>query len=108
MFIDTHAHLSYPDFYEPNCSEINRVIERAQAAGVPTIIAIGTDLEADRQTLKLTQQFDGVYAAVGLHPDTIPLVSLCDMKELAQLATEPKVVAIGETGLDYYREAKDD
>src|SRR5579859_4549695 len=108
MFVDTHAHLSYPDFSEPDCSEINRVIERARAACVERIVAIATDLEAARQTLKLANQFDGVYASVGLHPDTIPLVSLCDMKELAQLASEPKVVAIGETGLDYYREAKDD
>ncbi len=108
MFIDTHAHISYPDFYEPDCSEINRVIERARAADVQMIVGIATDLEAARQTLKLAKQFDGVYAAVGLHPDEIPLVSLCDMKELAQLASEPKVVAIGETGLDYYREAKDD
>jgi TatD DNase family protein len=107
MFIDTHAHLSYPDFAEPDCSELNCVLERACAAGVDRIVSIATDLDSIHQTLKIAQQFEGVYAAVGLHPDMIPFVSLCDVKELASLASEPKVVAIGETGLDYYREAKD-
>ena len=49
-----------------------------------------------------------MYAAVGLHPGEVPNVTLCDMKELALLAAEPKVVAIGETGLDYFREAQTD
>ena len=104
MFIDTHAHLGYPDFGE----ELAQVIERAQAAKVTQIVSIATDLEATRKTLELAGRFEAVYATVGLHPGEVPSVSLCDMKELAQLAAEPKVVAIGETGLDYYREAKDD
>ena len=104
MFIDTHAHLGYPDFGE----ELPQIIERAQAAKVTQIVSIATDLEASRKTLELAQRFDAVYATVGLHPGEVPNVSLCDMKELAQLAAEPKVVAIGETGLDYFREAKDD
>ena len=104
MFIDTHAHLCYPDFAE----ELPQVIERAQAAKVTQIVSIATDLEAARKTLDIAHRFEPVYAAVGLHPGEVPKVTLCDMKELAQLATEPKVVAIGETGLDYYREAKDD
>lgn len=104
MFIDTHAHLCYPDFGE----ELPQVIERAHAAKVMQVVSIGTDLESARKTLDLARQFGAVYAAVGLHPGEVPHVSLCDMKELAQLAAEPKVVAIGETGLDYYREAKDD
>jgi TatD DNase family protein len=104
MFVDSHTHLCYPDFAE----ELPQVIERAQAAKVTQIVSIATDLEAARKTLDIAQRFEGVYAAVGLHPGEVPNVSLCDMKELAQLATEPKVVAIGEMGLDYYREAKDD
>src|ERR1017187_7634734 len=104
MFIDTHAHLGYPDFSE----ELPQIVERAQAAKVMQIVSIATDIEASRKTLELAQRFEAVYATVGLHPGEVPNVSLCDMKELAQLAAEPKVVAIGETGLDYYREAKDD
>lgn len=104
MLIDTHAHLSFPDFAD----DLSGVIERAGAADVAKIVSIATDLEAARQTLEIAERFDGVYAAVGLHPGEIPKVILCDMKELRRLASEPKVVAIGETGLDYYREAKDD
>ena len=104
MFIDTHAHLCYPDFAE----ELPQVVERAQAAKVTQIVSIATDLEAARKTLEIAREFAAVYASVGLHPGEVPNVTLCDMKELAQLASEPQVVAIGETGLDYYREAKDD
>ena len=104
MLIDTHAHLCYPDFVE----DLPQVIERAGAAGVEKIVSIATDLDAARRTLDIAGKFDGVYAAVGLHPGEVPNVGLCDMKELRQLASESKVVAIGETGLDYYREAKDD
>ena len=103
MLIDTHAHLCDPDF----AGDLPDVVERAGAADVARIVGISTDLEATRQTLKIAQQFDGVFAAVGLHPGEVPRVSLCDMKELQQLVAEPKVVAIGEIGLDYYREAKD-
>jgi TatD DNase family protein len=104
MFIDTHAHLCYPDFAE----ELPQVIERARAARVTQIVSIATDLDSARKTLEITSRFESVHAAVGLHPGEVPKVTLCDMKELSLLATEPKVVAIGETGLDYYREAKDD
>lgn len=99
MLIDTHAHLSYPDFAD----DLPALIERATAAGVERIVGISTTLDDARQTVDLTRRYDGVFAAVGLHPGEIPNVSLCDMKELAALASEPKVVAIGETGLDYYR-----
>jgi TatD DNase family protein len=104
MFIDTHAHLCYPDFAE----ELPQVMDRAEAAKVMQIVSIATDLEGARKTADIAHQFEAVYAAVGLHPGEVPNVTLCDMKELGQLANDPKVVAIGETGLDYYREAKDD
>ncbi len=99
MFTDTHAHLVYPGLIE----DLPGVIERAKAAGVQRIISIATTLDDARQTLELARRYDGVFAAVGLHPGEIPNVSMCDLRELALLASEPKVVAIGETGLDYYR-----
>jgi TatD DNase family protein len=104
MLIDTHAHLCYADLL----SDLPAVIGHAQAAGVERIISIATTLDDARQTLELTRRYDSVFAAVGLHPGEIPNVSLCDLKELESLASEPKVVAIGETGLDYYRDAKND
>lgn len=104
MFIDTHAHLSYTDFAD----DLPQMIDRARAVGVERIVSIATTLDDARKTLELARRYNGVFAAVGLHPGEVPNVSLCDMKELAVLASEPKVVAIGETGLDYYREAKDD
>src|SRR6266446_6156681 len=99
MFVDTHAHLCYADLLE----DLPQVIERAKAAGVGRIVSIATTIADARQTVELTRRHDGVFATVGLHPGEIPNVSLCDMKELAVLASEPKIVAIGETGLDYYR-----
>jgi len=84
------------------------MIERAQAARVTQIVSIATDLESARKTLDIARRFESVYAAVGLHPGEVPRVTLCDMKELALLAAEPRVVAIGETGLDYSREARTD
>jgi TatD DNase family protein len=99
MFIDTHCHLSYPEF----AGELPSVIERAAAAGVTRIVSIATDLADARRTLEIAGNHAGVFASVGLHPNSVPEYRLCDMKPLAELASHPKVVAIGETGLDYYR-----
>jgi len=104
MLIDTHAHLCYPDFAD----DLPRIVERARAAGVERIVSIATTLEDARKTLTMAQQSNSVFASVGLHPGEISNAALGNVKELAALASEPKVVAIGETGLDYYRDAKDD
>ena len=100
---DTHAHLSFPDF----AVDLPAVIARARAAGVERIISIGTSLASNQATLAIAARFDNVFAAVGLHPGEVPDARLCDVKQLRTQATNPEVVAIGETGLDYYREAKD-
>jgi TatD DNase family protein len=98
-FYDTHAHLDYPDYAD----DLPQVIARAQAAGITKIISIGTDLESSSRAIKLSEQYPAVFAAVGWHPtnaDTAP----DDLRPaLRELARQPKVVAIGETGLDYYR-----
>ena len=104
MFTDTHAHLSWPAF----AAELPSVLQRARAAGVTRLISVATDLISARATLALAERHDGVGVAVGLHPGDIPNVSLADMPEIAKLAGHPKVVAIGETGLDYFREARKD
>jgi len=98
-FFDTHAHLDYPD-YAPDLTE---VIERARAAGITKIISIGTDLESSARAIKLAERFDGVFAAVGWHPSNAHEAPDDIRKLLRTLAKHPKVVAIGETGLDYHR-----
>jgi TatD DNase family protein len=98
-FIDTHAHLGYPDF----AADLPQVIDRAQAAGVPTLITVGTDLESSARAIHISESYAQVYAAVGWHPSDAGLAPEDLRPALRILAGHPKVVAIGETGLDFYR-----
>jgi len=98
-FFDTHAHLDYPE-YERDFPE---VLARAQAAGIVKIISIGTSLDSSRRAVALAEKHPCLYAAVGWHPSEA-LTAPADLRPaLRELARHPKVVAIGETGLDYYR-----
>jgi TatD DNase family protein len=98
VFFDTHAHLDYPD-YAPDLAE---VVMRAQAAGITKIISIGTSLDSSERAIRLAEKFPAVFAAVGWHP-TEALIAPDDLRPaLRELARHPKVVAIGETGLDYH------
>jgi len=99
VFFDTHAHLDYPEF----APDFAQIIERAQAAGSSKLISIGTDLESSVRAIKLTEQHDCIYAAVGWHPSNAAEAPEDIRPALRELAQHPKVVAIGETGLDYYR-----
>jgi TatD DNase family protein len=99
MFYDTHAHLTYPDFAE----ELPEVIARAKAAGIARIISIGTDLASSMRAIKLAEEFPNVFAAVGWHPSHATEAPADLRPALHELAQHPKVVALGETGLDYYR-----
>jgi len=99
MFTDTHAHLSFPDF----ASDRPATIARATAAGVTRIVSVATDLADAHRVLAVASQFPGVFAAVGLHPNHVPDSWRAELHQIAELARQPKVVAIGETGLDYYR-----
>jgi TatD DNase family protein len=98
-FYDTHAHLDYPDY----AADLSGVIERAQVAGITKIIAIGTNLESSHRAVKISEQYPGVFAAVGWHPTNATEAPDDLRPALRELAKHPKVVAIGETGLDYYR-----
>jgi len=98
IFYDTHAHLDYPDF----APDLPQIIERAQAAGITRIISIGTDLESSAHAVKLSEQFPAVFAAVGWHPTNAAEAPDDLRPALRELAKHPKVVAIGETGLDYH------
>ena len=98
-FYDTHAHLDYPDF----APDLPQVVERALAAGITKIISIGTNLESSRRAIQLAERFGCVYAVAGWHP-SYSMEAPKDIRgELKELAQHPKVVALGETGLDYHR-----
>lgn len=98
--IDTHAHLDMPEFD----SDRETVIKRAVAAGVSYIITNGIDLESSRKAVHLSEKYPSVFATVGFHPQDAGKMRPGDVDELARLAEHPRVVAIGEIGLDYYRE----
>jgi len=99
VFYDTHAHLDYPDF----ASDIAEVVARAKAAGITKLISIGTNLESSRRAVALSERFAEVFAVVGWHPTDVLHAPEDIRPELRELARHPKVVAIGETGFDYYR-----
>jgi TatD DNase family protein len=99
IFYDTHAHLDYPDF----AADFAEVLDRAQAAGIRRLISIGTDLESSRRAIQLAEAHECIYAVVGWHPNEATGAPDDIRPALRELAKHPKVVALGETGLDYYR-----
>ena len=103
IFYDTHAHLDFPDF----APDLPDVVARAEAAGIAKIISIGTDLESSRRAVAIAERFPCVFAAVGWHPGHASGAPPDIRPALRQLAAHPKVVAIGETGLDYHRPPPD-
>ena len=98
MLIETHAHLDYSDF-DP---DRDLVVQRAKEAGVSRIITIGTNIESSQRAIKLAENYPEVYAVVGVHPTEAETAQGHWIETLSKLADHPKVVAIGETGLDYH------
>ena len=99
IFVDTHVHLHFPEFD----SDRGEIIDRARHSGVRYFINIGTDLESSRKSIAIAEQYDFVYATVGIHPHDVKDATPEDMCQLAGLAKHQKVVAIGEVGLDFFR-----
>jgi len=97
--IDSHAHLDMKEFD----ADRDQVIARALAAGVGTIVTVGTDVQSDIRAIALAEKHRQVYAAVGIHPHEADSAAEADIRRLEELAKHPRVVAIGETGLDFYR-----
>lgn len=97
--IDTHAHLDDRVF----ANDLHAVLERAEAAGVERIVCVGTDMDSSRAALSLAEQHDAIWAAVGVHPHNASKLYPADLDELRVMARQDRVVAIGETGLDFYR-----
>ncbi len=98
--IDSHAHLDGEKFANDRAG----VIERALESGVVKIITMGDSLESSARSVALAEEFESVYAAVGIHPEEAQLMTAAMDEQLAAWAAQEKVVAIGEIGLDYYWE----
>jgi TatD DNase family protein len=98
MLVDSHCHLDFPDFAE----ELDAVVLRARAAGIGTIVTIGTRVRRHDQVLAVAERFDNVYCSVGTHPHNAHEEPDITAGALAELTEHPKVVAIGEAGLDYH------
>lgn len=99
MFIDSHAHLDGPKFDDDR----EAVVQRAKNAGISAILNVGFDMPSCSRSVALAEAFPEIYAAVGIHPHDAADVNEDDFVQLKQWAAHPKVVALGEMGLDYYR-----
>ncbi len=100
MLVDSHCHLDFPDFAD----EVGAVVARARANGVGACVSIGTSLARFDQVRAVAEQFDDVWCSVGIHPHEAGKELLDDVSPLIARTHHPKVVGIGETGLDYFYE----
>ncbi|MCR4442110.1 MAG: TatD family hydrolase [Peptococcaceae bacterium] len=100
MFFDTHAHLDITDF----STDREAVINRARKAGVDLIVNVGFNLQTARSTVELAKRYDFIYGAVGMHPHDAKDMDEKAYEELKKLSGQSKIVAVGEIGLDYYRD----
>lgn len=98
--VDTHAHLDFPEL----SGDLDGVFQRCRTARVAVIVTIGIDEKTSRKAVELSRRYPQVYATVGLHPHGARRLSDSDVDTFARLASEPKVVALGEMGLDFYRD----
>ena len=98
MIFDTHCHLNHPDLY----NDLDNVIKRAKDVGVSRFLVVGYDKETSLLAIKLAEQYDFIYAAIGYHPTEINNLSEADFNTIMNLLDHPKVVALGEIGLDYH------
>ena len=99
MLVDSHCHLQDRQFD----ADRDAVLQRARDAGVSAIVAIGTDLDDSRRAVDLADSIENVYAVAGFHPHNASTLTRADVDALYLLANSPSVVAIGEIGLDFYR-----
>ena len=98
MLIDTHAHLDFPEFK----NEVHQVLGRAVAAEVRRVLNVGVDLESSKKSVDLARKYPEIFAAVGIHPHSALDLDIEAKQQLLTIANHPRVVAIGECGLDYY------
>ena len=100
MLVDSHCHLDFPEF----APELEAVVTRAHAAGVGVCVSIGTSMDGFARVREIAERFPNVWCSVGIHPHEAEKELLASPDVLVAAAKHPKVVGIGETGLDYYYE----
>ncbi|MPT24955.1 MAG: TatD family deoxyribonuclease [Starkeya sp.] len=98
MIVDSHCHLDFPDF----AAELDDVVARARAAGVGRLVTIGTRVRRSGEVRAIAERFDDVFCSVGTHPHNAGEEADVTLDEILAAADHPKVVAIGEAGLDYH------
>ena len=98
MIFDTHAHY-YDEAFDP---DRDALLAALPGRGVRLVVCPGCDLPSSRASLELAEKYGYLYAAAGLHPENLEGASLADLDEVAALCAHPRVVAVGEIGLDYY------
>jgi TatD DNase family protein len=98
MLVDSHCHLDFPDF----ASDLDAIVARAAKAGIGRMVTISTRVRRLGELIAITEQYDNVYCSVGTHPHHADEEDGISAEELVQLTRHPKVVALGEAGLDYF------
>jgi len=97
--VDTHVHLDFPDYQD----DFSEVLKRAEENHIVGMISIGINVASSQKAISLAENYDQIWASVGVHPHDVKQLKGNYKEKLKQLANSPRVVAIGETGLDYYR-----
>jgi TatD DNase family protein len=100
MLVDTHAHLNFPQFKDGQ----SQIVHNAEAAGIGMIVNVGTNLGLSRAVVETAREHSGVFATVGFHPHDVEKVDTAGLEALARLVGRNKVVGVGETGLDFFRD----
>lgn len=103
MLVDSHCHLNFPDFRD----DIDDVIARATEAGVKVMQTICTEMSEFEEVYAIAERYKQIYASVGVHPNDSGKTDIVDVDTLVAHAKRPKVIGIGETGLDYHYETSD-
>tara|TARA_Y100001960_G_C14650231_1_gene815516 strand:+ start:42 stop:824 length:783 start_codon:yes stop_codon:yes gene_type:complete len=100
MLVDSHCHLDYDSL----CDDLNAVVARAHAAGIGAMLTISTRLDSFPRVLEIAERYDDIWCSVGVHPHEAITEPEVTTSQLIELSKHPKVIGIGETGLDYYYE----
>jgi TatD DNase family protein len=99
-FTDTHVHFHFPDYDADRA----KTIDAARQAGVELFINVGTDIESSRKSLALAEEFPDFYASAGIHPHDAHVADPAMLQEIEKILQHPRMVAIGEVGLDFFRD----
>ncbi len=100
MFIDTHAHLQWDDYKD----DFEKVLENAKKAGVELLLNVGTTVKTSQEAVQIAERYDNIFATIGIHPHDSKEADAASISALKEFAKHPKVMAIGEIGLDFFYE----